>query len=210
MLKLRKQYGAMPFMSEDEQTAPGVDTGASDKTALQIHVVNHGGDHCDRALQTVIQHCDMPGLAAWRSVTGNDLGNCFFSTTQAAIDLIKAGLLEDIFLVTGRFDHPDLDDPVYHAWLEFRAAKPHVIVNVSNLHERPLYAANRMDYYRINYCKRRIQEIPLTRLRIKARQMAERNEDAGRGMTLDIRALTAKALKPTLSKLPDVQTRPAN
>lgn len=184
-------------------------TGANEQTALQVHVVNHGGEHCNKALRSVVEHCNIPGLAAWRSTTGNEFGNCFFSTTQAAMDMIRAGLIDNIFLMTGRFDHPDLDEPVYHAWLEFRAEKPFAVVNVSNVHEKPLYAMNQQDFYRVNFCKKRVQEIPLYRLRIKARQMAEKNNDAGHGMTLDLRDLTLKALKPTLDKLEDIQKRPA-
>lgn len=186
------------------------DTGANEQTALQVHVLNQGGEHCEKALRSVVQHCNIPGLAAWRSTTGNEFGNCFFSTTQAAMEMIQAGLLDNIFLMTGRFDHPDLDAPVYHAWLEFRAEKPYTVVNVSNLHEKPLYGMSQQDFYRVNFCKKRVQEIPLHRLRIKARQMAERNNDAGHGMTLDLRDLALKALKPTLDKLGEVQKQPAD
>jgi len=186
-----------------------IETGATPETALQVQVKNHGGDHCGRALRAVISTCDIPAISAWRSISGNDLASWFFSTLNAATDLISSGTVDNIFLVTGRFEHSGLDEPVYHAWLEFRATKPHAVVNVANIPERPLYAMDRDDFYRINVCRKRIQEIPLKRLRVKARQMSKKNEIAGHGKEVDLRSLTVKALGPTLKLLPSLQTEPA-
>ena len=124
------------------------------------------------------------------------------------MDLVIKGLVDDTYLVTGRFDHPDIDEPIYHAWLEFRHIKPFVVVNVAMLQERPLYAATQADYYATNSCRRRIQEIPLKRLKIKARQMAEKNLASTGSLELNRHALTIKALKPTLDKLYPLQTEP--
>jgi hypothetical protein len=186
-----------------------IDTGATEDTALQLHVKNHGGTHCERALNTIITYCDLPGLTAWRSVSGNELGNSFFTTVHAATNLISAGFIDNIYVVTGLFEHADLAEPVPHAWLEFRKETPHAVVNVAHLPERPLYAMHQRDFYAINQCRKRIQEIPLKRLRIKAQQMSERNQRAGGGVEIDIRALTLKALAPTLKKLTERQKAPA-
>jgi hypothetical protein len=180
-----------------------------DQSSFQIEVKNHAGAHGSIALRTVIDNCDLPGVASWKSATGNDLGNCFFSTMHAAMDLVIKGLVDDTYLVTGLFDHPDVDEPIYHAWLEFRHIKPFVVVNVAMLQERPLYAATQADYYATNNCRRRIQEIPLKRLKIKARQMAERNLKSTGSLELNRHTLTVKVLKPTLDKLAPLQTAPA-
>ncbi len=190
----------------DEIAAPAA---PQDQSSFQIEVKNHAGAHGSIALRTVIDNCDLPGVASWKSATGNDLGNCFFSTMHAAMDLVIKGLVDDTYLVTGLFDHPDVDEPIYHAWLEFRHIKPFVVVNVTMLQERPLYAATQADYYATNNCRRRVQEIPLKRLKIKARQMAERNLKATGSLELDRHALTVKVLKPTLDKLAPLQTAPA-
>lgn len=192
-------------MADEKAASPS----ASEQSSFQIEVKNHAGSHGSIALRTVIDNCDLPGVASWRSVTGNDLGNCFFSTMHAAMDLVIKGLVDDTWLVTGRFDHPDIDEPIYHAWLEFRHIKPFVVVNVAMLHERPLYAATQAEYYETNSCRRRIQEIPLKRLKIKARQMAERNLEKTGSMELNRHSLTVKVLKPTLDKLTPLQTAPA-
>lgn len=182
-------------------------SGQNDSTVFQVHVINHGDMHCDRALQTVKENCDLPGLAAWRSVNGNDGANSMFSTTHAAVNLIQAGLPDKVFIVTGRFNHPDLPEPVYHAWLEFRAADPIAVVNVSNLHERPLYAMKQADFYKVNFCNTRIQEVPLSRVKIKASQMANKNHAAGRSMSFDIGALALKVLQPTIRRMGEIQTQ---
>jgi len=195
----------MEQMADEKAASPS----ASEQSSIQIEVKNHAGSHGSIALRTVIDNCDLPGVASWRSATGNDLGNCFFSTMHAAMDLVIKGLVDDTWLVTGRFDHPDLPEPVYHAWLEFRHIKPFVVVNVAMLQERPLYAATQADYYATNNCRRRIQEIPLKRLKIKARQMAERNLKATGSLELDRHTLTVKVLKPTIDKLAPLQTAPA-
>ena len=185
-------------------TAPG----ATDRTVLQIQVRNLGGDHCRRALETVKRHCDLPAIASWRATNGNEGGNCFFATTHAAIDLVRAGMTRDCLLVTGRFDHPDVDGPVYHAWLEFRHVSPWAVVNVSRLQDKPLYTIPRRQFYEINHCRKRIQEVPLTRLRVKAAQMSRRNQEHDGHPGIDIRALTHRVLGPTLSLLPPLQTDP--
>lgn len=190
----------------DEKAAPATPEAQG---TFQIDVKNHAGVHGSIALRTVIDTCDLPGVASWKSITGNDLGNCFFSTMHAAMDLVMNGLVDDTYLVTGLFEHPDVDQPIYHAWLEFRHIKPFVVVNVAMLQERPLYAATQADYYATNNCRRRIQEIPLKRLKIKARQMAERNLKATGSLELDRHTLTVKVLKPTLDKLAPLQTAPA-
>jgi hypothetical protein len=182
------------------------DTGETPDTALQVRVKNYGGEHCRQALRTVIENCNIPGLSAWRSVTANQQGNSFFATIQASIDLIRAGYLDDIYLVTGRFDHADLKEPAYHAWLEFRATKPHSVVNVTMLHERPLYGMEAAEFYKVNSCRRRIQEIPLKRLRIKARQLSERNQEKTGKASFDLRYFTHLVLKPTIEKLSPTQT----
>ncbi|MFG6573424.1 hypothetical protein ACGYLO_17665 [Sulfitobacter sp. 1A13353] len=191
----------------DERSAPAM---PEVQGTFQIEVKNHAGVHGSIALRTVIDNCDLPGVASWRSITGNDLGNCFFSTMHAAMDLVMCGLIDDTYLVTGLFEHPDVDQPIYHAWLEFRHIKPSVVVNVAMLQERPLYAATQSDYYATNNCRRRIQEIPLKRLKIKARQMAERNQKATGSLDLDRHTLTVKVLKPTLDKLAPLQTAPVD
>ncbi len=188
---------------------PSIEGAAQGTDSFQIKVENHAGRHGEIALRTVIDNCDIPGVASWRSASGNDLGNCFFSTMHAAMDLVIKGLVEDTYLMTGCFEHPDIEDPIYHAWLEFRHIKPFVVVNMTMLHERPLYAATQVEYYATNNCRRRIQEIPLKRLKIKARQMAEKNLSETGSLSLNRHTLTVKVLKPTLDKLSALQTSPS-
>ena len=153
------------------------------------------------ALNRVIDHCDLQEVAAWRALEGSDLGNCFFSSMNAAMDLVLRDCVGHGWLVTGRFDHPDMEMPVYHACLEFRDFVPAIVVNVSMLHKQPLYAVSQSEYYATNNCRRRIQEIPFKRLKIKVMQMARRNlRDTG-SFEVDCRLLAKKVLKPTLEQL---------
>jgi hypothetical protein len=171
----------------------------------KIQMDNRAGYDGLLALNRVIDHCDLQEIAAWRALDGSDLGNCFFSSTNAAMDLVLAGVIDNGWLVTGRFDHPDMDEPVFHAWLEFRDFTPAVVVNVSMLHRQPFYAVPQPEYYSTNNCRWRLQEIPFKRLKIKIMQMARRNRKEIGSFAVDCRVLTKKVLKPTLDRVARLQ-----
>jgi hypothetical protein len=158
-----------------------------------VEAVNFGGADEAAALALVSMVCDLDRLAAWKGIGAQPLGNCFHATTDAACQLILANVLDGA-LVTGRFEHPDMDEPVLHAWLEI--GRQRSVVNVSGLSERPLYASPRARFYKLNNCSRPLQHLPFRRVLIK---MERANRKAGE---LDIRTFVPVLLAPTLRQLP--------
>jgi len=158
-----------------------------------VEAVNFGGEDEAAALALVSMVCDLDRLAAWKGIGSTPLGNCFHATTDAACQLVLARILDGA-LVTGRFDHPDMDEPVLHAWLEI--GRQNSVVNVSGLAERPLYAMPRARFYKQNSCRRPLQHIPFKRLLIKMERAARA---AGE---LEIRSFVPVLLAPTLRQVP--------
>lgn len=163
---------------------------------ISVPMVSHAGVEGNALLQWCASVLDATRLGSWDAQGGN----CFYASTDAMFMLLPAiadveGGLTSTFLTTGRFDHLDTPDPVFHCWIEFKTGRGTLVLNVSNLSaSRPIYASWKADYRNLNRCRKTLQRIP-------ASEVLERY-GAGEKDGDEVRAIVKELLGPTLKRVP--------
>jgi hypothetical protein len=131
----------------------------------QVIVLNGAGEPGQRAINEVGPVIETGRGPRW-STSG---GDCFFASTDIMLGLMIRHTALPFRLVTGRFEHPDKPHPIFHAWLETRDGMGgRIVVNVSNLQERPLYTIRRPDYFALNNCTEVLQLVGAPAFRKRA------------------------------------------